>query len=74
MSRVMNGKNLTLGLVWNLAAHICLQSGYKMIQMNNKISLVTGANGGMGKVIATELARQGATVMRVSRDRRKGED
>ena len=42
--------------------------------MNNKVSLVTGANGGMGKAIATELARQGATVVMVSRDRRKGEE
>ena len=42
--------------------------------MNNKVSLVTGANGGMGKAIATELARQGATVVLVSRNRRKGEE
>ncbi len=42
--------------------------------MNNKVSLVTGANGGMGKVIATALARQGATVVLVSRNRRKGEE
>ncbi len=42
--------------------------------MNNKISLVTGANAGMGKVIATELARLGATVVMVSRDRQKGEE
>ena len=37
--------------------------------MNNKVSLVTGANGGMGKAIATELARQGATVVIVSREK-----
>lgn len=42
--------------------------------MHNKIALVTGANAGMGKVVATELARQGATVVMVSRDRRKGEE
>lgn len=42
--------------------------------MHNKIALVTGANAGMGKVIATELARQGATVVMVARDRRKGEE
>jgi NAD(P)-dependent dehydrogenase (short-subunit alcohol dehydrogenase family) len=42
--------------------------------MNNRVSLVTGANGGMGKAIATELARQGATVVMVSRDRSRGEE
>lgn len=42
--------------------------------MHDKITLVTGANTGMGKVIATKLARQGATVVMVSRDRRKGEE
>jgi len=41
--------------------------------MHGKITLVTGANAGMGKVIATELARLGATVVIVSRDRQKGE-
>ncbi len=40
--------------------------------MQDKIVLVTGANAGMGKVIATELARQGATVVMVSRDRQRG--
>ncbi len=42
--------------------------------MHNKIALVTGANAGMGKVIATELARQGATVVMVARNRHKGEE
>ena len=42
--------------------------------MHGKIALVTGANAGMGKVIATELARQGATVAMVSRNRRNGEE
>jgi NAD(P)-dependent dehydrogenase (short-subunit alcohol dehydrogenase family) len=36
--------------------------------------MVTGANGGMGKVIARELARQEATVVMVSRDSAKGEE
>lgn len=42
--------------------------------MHNKVCLVTGANAGMGKAIATELARQGATVVMVCRDARKGEE
>jgi len=42
--------------------------------MHNKVVLVTGANAGIGKVIATELARQGATVVMVSRDRQRGEE
>ena len=42
--------------------------------MHNKIALVTGANTGMGKAIATELARQGAIVVMVARSRQKGEE
>ena len=42
--------------------------------MDGKVALVTGANAGMGKVIATELARQGASVVMVSRDRHRGEE
>ena len=42
--------------------------------MHNKIALVTGANSGIGKVIATELVRQGTTVVMVSRNRSKGEE
>ncbi len=42
--------------------------------MRGKIALVTGANAGMGKVIATELARQEATVVLLCRDARKGEE
>jgi NAD(P)-dependent dehydrogenase (short-subunit alcohol dehydrogenase family) len=41
--------------------------------IHGKVSLVTGANAGMGKAIAIELARQGATVVMVARDRHKGE-
>ncbi len=40
--------------------------------MHGKIALVTGANAGMGKVIAQQLARQGATVVMVCRDPDKG--
>ena len=42
--------------------------------MDDKVALVTGANTGMGKVIATELARQGASVVMVSRDHHRGEE
>jgi NAD(P)-dependent dehydrogenase (short-subunit alcohol dehydrogenase family) len=42
--------------------------------MRGKVVMVTGANGGMGKVIAQELARQEATVVMVSRDPGKGEE
>jgi NAD(P)-dependent dehydrogenase (short-subunit alcohol dehydrogenase family) len=39
----------------------------------DKICLVTGANSGIGKVTATELARGGAAVIMVCRNRDKGE-
>jgi NAD(P)-dependent dehydrogenase (short-subunit alcohol dehydrogenase family) len=42
--------------------------------MREKVVMVTGANGGMGKVIARELARQEASVVMVSRNRGKGEE
>src|SRR5947208_2342426 len=41
--------------------------------MSGKVCLVTGANSGIGKITARELARMGATVAMVCRDRRKGE-
>lgn len=41
--------------------------------MNGRVCLITGATNGMGKVIATELARRGATVALCARDRAKGE-
>jgi NAD(P)-dependent dehydrogenase (short-subunit alcohol dehydrogenase family) len=41
--------------------------------LNGKVSLITGANAGIGKEIAMGLARQGATVVLVARNRRKGE-
>ncbi len=41
--------------------------------MKDKICIVTGANSGIGKVTALELARMGATVVMVCRSKEKGE-
>ncbi len=41
--------------------------------MQDKIVMVTGANAGIGKVTARELAKMGATVIMVARDRARGE-
>ncbi len=42
--------------------------------MRGRVVMVTGANGGMGKVIARELARQEATVVMVARAPGRGEE
>jgi len=44
-----------------------------MAQLSDKTVLVTGASSGMGPHVATELARMGAQVVMVARDREKGE-
>jgi retinol dehydrogenase-12 len=41
--------------------------------MNGKVCVVTGATSGIGKATATALARQGAQVVLVGRDRGRGE-
>lgn len=41
--------------------------------VNGKTCIVTGASAGIGKITARELARQGATVALVCRDRARGE-
>lgn len=41
--------------------------------MNGNVVMVTGANSGIGKVTALELARMGATLVMVCRSRSKGE-
>ncbi|GCE07045.1 SDR family oxidoreductase [Dictyobacter aurantiacus] len=43
-------------------------------EMQGRVCLVTGANNGIGKVTALELARRGAHVIMVSRNRAKGEE
>jgi NAD(P)-dependent dehydrogenase (short-subunit alcohol dehydrogenase family) len=40
--------------------------------MQDKICLITGANGGLGKAIATAFAKKGATVIMLCRDRTRG--
>lgn len=42
--------------------------------MTDKTCLVTGASGGLGKETALGLARMGATVLLVARDRERGEE
>ncbi len=44
------------------------------ISMQGKICMVTGANSGIGKATALELAQMGATVVMVCRDRARGEE
>jgi NAD(P)-dependent dehydrogenase (short-subunit alcohol dehydrogenase family) len=41
--------------------------------MTNTVCLVTGANSGLGKITARELARMGATVVMVARSQARGE-
>ncbi|MEZ4589935.1 MAG: SDR family NAD(P)-dependent oxidoreductase [Chloroflexota bacterium] len=41
--------------------------------MSGKICLVTGANAGLGKVTALELAKMGATVIMVARSEARGQ-
>src|ERR1700688_988391 len=42
-------------------------------ELRGKIVMVTGANAGMGKEISLGLARMGASIVMVSRDRKRGE-
>jgi NAD(P)-dependent dehydrogenase (short-subunit alcohol dehydrogenase family) len=44
-----------------------------MNNMSGKVCLVTGCSSGIGKVTATELAKMGASVVMVCRDRSRGE-
>lgn len=41
--------------------------------MTDRVCLITGANSGIGKATATELARQGATIVMVCRNQARGE-
>jgi NAD(P)-dependent dehydrogenase (short-subunit alcohol dehydrogenase family) len=44
------------------------------IDLTGRVSLVTGATGGIGQVVATELARLGSTVVIVCRDAAAGNE
>jgi NAD(P)-dependent dehydrogenase (short-subunit alcohol dehydrogenase family) len=43
------------------------------VNMQGRTALITGANSGIGKVMALELARMGATVVMVCRSKERGE-
>lgn len=45
-----------------------------MPSMDGRVALVTGATGGIGKAIATALAREGATVVVVGRSKTRADD
>lgn len=45
-----------------------------MTDLNNKVCIVTGANSGIGKITARELAKMGAEVVMVCRNQKKGEE
>jgi NAD(P)-dependent dehydrogenase (short-subunit alcohol dehydrogenase family) len=47
-------------------------SGLGSVDLTGRVSLVTGATGGIGQVVATELARLGSTVVIVCRSNAKG--
>src|ERR1051326_5183451 len=42
--------------------------------MKGKVVMVTGANAGIGKITALELAKKGASVVIVCRDKARGEE
>lgn len=42
--------------------------------LDGRVAVVTGATGGMGRVIALNLARRGATVVTIARDPRRADD
>jgi NAD(P)-dependent dehydrogenase (short-subunit alcohol dehydrogenase family) len=50
------------------------RKGLNKDMMQGKICMVTGANTGMGKVVAQGLTREGATVVMVCRDLHKGQE
>jgi retinol dehydrogenase-12 len=50
-----------------------MNAATKPVDLSGKVSLLTGATGGMGRAIATELARLGSTVVIVTRSHDAGE-
>lgn len=49
-------------------------AGSSQAWIDGKTCIITGSNSGIGKATATALARMGATVVMVCRDKTKGED
>jgi len=47
---------------------------YKKIDMKDKVAIVTGANSGIGRVTAFELAKKGAIVILACRNLKLGEE
>lgn len=46
----------------------------KNIDMNEKVCIITGANSGIGKAVALGLAKLGATIVMICRNKQRGED
>lgn len=66
----VDGRSRTahVGMLYEQEGHMQMTGS-----MDGRVCMVTGANSGIGKETAVALARMGATVVMVSRDRQKGE-
>ena len=58
-------------MIWRLKA---TKTAKDESDMKDKTCIVTGANSGIGRVTATELAKMGAKVVMICRNREKGEE
>ena len=57
-----------------LVVVLCLNNSENSTIMKNKIVLITGANSGMGKATALELAKKGAHIVMVCRNKQTGDE